>query len=149
MKLLPSFTRRDALAMGLASVLLSPMAGAAPRVSDWARKKKRVRVHDREMAYVEAASRPISSAWAIRTNSPTAVPAGIRFATTSTICTRCWTCCMAAPAGSFFAKLRSPEGERVRSYSDWLVSESDQPKLFVRADPNAIGRALARWIAAL
>jgi hypothetical protein len=47
------------------------------------------------------------------------------------------------------AKLRSPEGERVRSYSDWLVSESDQPKLFVRADPNAIGRALARWIAAL
>ena len=56
---------------------------------------------------------------------------------------------MAAPAGSFFAKLRSPEGERVRSYSDWLVNESDQPKLFVRADPNAIGRALARWIAAL
>jgi hypothetical protein len=51
--------------------------------------------------------------------------------------------------GILFAKLRSPEGERVRSYSDWLVSESDQPKLFVRADPNAVGRALARWIAAL
>lgn len=54
---LPSgITRRDALAMGLATAMLSPMAGAAPRASAWARKKKKVRVHGREMAYVEVGS---------------------------------------------------------------------------------------------
>lgn len=52
-----SVTRREALALGLASAML----GATPRIADarassWARHKKRLRVHGREMAYVEVGS---------------------------------------------------------------------------------------------
>jgi haloalkane dehalogenase len=322
MTLLSSFTRRDALTMGLASAVLSPKAHAAPRSSDWARRKKKARVHGREMAYVEVGSgapivflhgNPTSSyLWRNiiphvqhlgRCIAPDLIGMGdsdklpesgpgryslrdhqhylyalldaLHIDEDVVLVLQDWGSALGfcwarqdvdrirgiaymeaileppgaptppAPAGSFFAKLRSPEGERfvlaengfverlisaldlyltdedareyrrpflsrgegrrpmldwprqlplggepphmyelVRSYSDWLVQESATPKLFVRADPggliagkqqldfvrqarkqtevtvygphfvqevspNAIGRALARWIAAL
>ena len=317
-----SFNRRDALAMGLASALLSPIAGAAPPVSDWGRRKKKLRVHGREMAYVEAGSgapivflhgNPTSSyLWRNiiphvqhlgRCIAPDLIGMGdsdklpdsgpgrysfrdhqhhlyalldaLQLGEDVILVLHDWGSALGlcwarqevkrirgiaymeaileppgaptppAPVGSFFAKLRSPEGEHlvlaengfieglisalslyltdedareyrrpflsrgegrrpmldwprqlplggepplmyevVRSYSDWLVQESATPKLFVRADPgglivgqrqldfvrqarnqtevtaygphflqevspDAIGRALARWVAAL
>src|SRR5262245_52528865 len=50
-----TITRRDALAFGIASAMAGTMpAVAADRASAWARKKRKVRIDGREMAYVEA-----------------------------------------------------------------------------------------------
>lgn len=51
----PLITRRDALALGFTSTLLSTTSTGAvvDRSSAWERKKTRVRIHGREMAYVE------------------------------------------------------------------------------------------------
>jgi haloalkane dehalogenase len=302
--------------------MVSPMARAATRASAWTRKKRSVRVHGREMAYVEVGSgapivflhgNPTSSyLWRNiiphvqhlgRCIAPDLIGMGdseklpgsgpgrysfrehqkhlyalldaLHVGADVTLVLHDWGSALgfcwarqdatrirgiaymeaiieppgvptpAAPAGSFLAKLRSPDGERfvltengfvervigaldlylteldafeyrrpflapgegrrvtldwprqlplggepahmyelVRGYSDWLVQESSTPKLFVRALPgaliasdqslefvrrarnqaevsvfgphflqevsaNAIGRALARWIASL
>jgi haloalkane dehalogenase len=50
-------TRRDALATALAAALLGVTRGAAAaQTSAWARRKRRIRVHGRQMAYVEIGS---------------------------------------------------------------------------------------------
>jgi hypothetical protein len=115
-------TRRDALAPGLASTLLSTTSTGAvsDRSSAWERKKTRVRIHGREMAYVEVGVGP-----------PIVFLHG-------------------NPTSSYLWRNIIPHVQHMgRCIAPDLIGTVYGPHFLQEVSPDAIGRALARWLAAL